>query len=95
MGSPEPCHCPELFDAICGALRHVGRIRIACGNRRRAADGQRRAAAEADAEAVRAADSLVARLSDDLERHQPDAVAAALEQAHQFNNCYECRKGKP
>ncbi|WP_283610976.1 AAA family ATPase, partial [Mycolicibacterium poriferae] len=38
-------------------------------------------AAEADAEAVRAADSLVARLSDDLERHQPDAVAAALEQA--------------
>ncbi len=38
-------------------------------------------AAEADAEAVRAADSLVARLNDDLERHQPDAVAAALEQA--------------
>ena len=38
-------------------------------------------AAEADAEAVRAADSLIARLNDDLQRHQPDAVAAALEQA--------------
>lgn len=38
-------------------------------------------AAEADAEAVRVADSLVARLDADLARHQPDAVAAALEQA--------------
>ena len=49
-------------------------------------------AAETDAEAVRAAELLVARLSADLERHQPDAVAATLEQAQRQHDHLESER---